>query len=310
VIAFGDADPADAFDIGDFAVGVSARSGGRYLTDIATILRDAGLAVDEQDGWQTRARGSGGYEGNRPWCIMWHHAASAPGASAESVANYASYGSPDAPICNLVLGRSGDVIVCAAGATNTNGKGGPVGTSRGQVPLDSMNTHAIGIEAVNTGVGETWPQAQIDAYFTITLALCAAYGLEPGMDICTHAVWAPGRKIDPAVASAVQGPWQPSSTNSNGTWSLFDIQVEAVRRATLAPIPGDDDMSAATLWRPQGYLNVFLIGAGSTVQVSPLVMESLVERGVPTVVEAHDQMLESCLFQTGLTTADLVPGGG
>lgn len=69
-------------------------------------------------------------------------------------------------------------------------------------------------------------------------------------------------------------------------------------------------MSAATMWRPQGYLNVFLIGAGSTVNVSPATADSLTARGVPTIVEAHAQMLETCLFQTGLTMADMVPGGG
>jgi hypothetical protein len=76
------------------------------------------------------------------------------------------------------------------------------------------------------------------------------------------------------------------------------------------PPSEDDDMTAATLWRPQGYLNVFLIGAGSTMNVSPAVADSLTVRGVPTIVEAHPQMLEICLYQTGLTEADLIPGGG
>jgi hypothetical protein len=241
---FGDTELADAFDAGDR--GPTQHSTGLYLTDMADILRDAGLAVTEQDGWRTRARSSGGYAAGRPWCIMWHHAASAPNATAESVANYASYGSDVAPVCNLVLGRDGAVIVCAAGATNTNGTGGPQPTSRGLVPVDQMNTHAIGVEAVNTGVGEAWPQVQIDAYFTLTLALTAAYGLEAD-DLCTHAQWAPGRKIDPATAGAVQGPWQPATINSAGTWSQFDVQAEARRRATQPPPPSEDDMYLAHL---------------------------------------------------------------
>ncbi len=220
--------------------------GSRYLTDLAAVLRAAGLDVTEQDGWQTRARSSGGFDGNRPWCIMWHHAASAPGASTESVANYASYGDTATPVCNLVLGRAGDVIVCAAGATNTNGSGGPIAMSRGTVPADQMNTHAIGIEAVNTGVGEPWPQAQIDAYFAINNALAAAYGLDPA-DCCTHNVWAPGRKIDPATTDAVQGQWRPASTTSSGTWSLDDIRNEAVRRAGTPTPPGGDDMQIRLL---------------------------------------------------------------
>jgi hypothetical protein len=246
---FGDTELADAFDISDnrpMPRGTEAR----WLVGMADILRAAGLSVTEQDGWQNRARSSGGYTGGRPWAIMWHHAASAPGASAESVAEYASYGSDVAPVCNLVLGRDGAVIVCAAGATNTNGTGGPFTTSQGVVAVDSMNTAAIGIEAVNTGVGEPWPQVQIDAYFTTTSALCAAYGLDPLTDVCTHAEWAPGRKIDPAVASAVEGPWRPSSINSAGTWALGDIQAEASRRFHTVPPPNpqeENDMYLATL---------------------------------------------------------------
>src|SRR4029077_13033530 len=131
---------------------------------------------------------------------------------------------------------------------DTNGTGGPWTTSRGGVPVDSMNTHAIGIEAGNNGRGEPWPLAQIDAYFTINNALAAAYGLDPG-DCCTHAAWTPGRKIDPATAAAVQGPWRPASINSSGTWALEDIQHEARRRATVTPPPyqEDDPMYLATL---------------------------------------------------------------
>jgi hypothetical protein len=180
---------------------------------------------------------------------MWHHAASSPDATTQSVADYATYGSDSPPVCNLVLGRAGDVIVCAAGATNTNGKGGPLAVSRGLIPLDQMNTHAIGIEAVNTGVGELWPAAQMDAYFTVSNALAAAYGLDPA-DLATHHGWCepscPGRKIDPATASAVAGHWRPGSVNSSGTWSLFDIRTEATRRAGTGPI-GDDDMQVRLL---------------------------------------------------------------
>jgi len=221
--------------------------GNRYLTDLADVLRRAGLDVTEQDDWQYRARSSGGYDGNRPWTIMWHHAASAPNASTASVANYASYGSDVAPVCNLVLGRAGDVIVCAGGATNTNGAGGPLGMSRGTVPEDSMNSHAIGIEAVNTGVGEAWPQVQIDAYFAINNALAAAYGLQP-TDLAGHAEWAPSRKIDPATAEAVQGPWHPRPTTSSGTWSGDDMRAEAARRAgSTPPPPGGDDVQVRLL---------------------------------------------------------------
>ena len=39
---------------------------GLYLTQLASWLRAAGVNVVEWQGWQTRARGSGGFTGNRP----------------------------------------------------------------------------------------------------------------------------------------------------------------------------------------------------------------------------------------------------
>lgn len=207
---------------------------GRYLTELGDVCRAAGLTVIEVDGWQTRARGSGGYAGSAPWCVMWHHTASQTSA-ANDVA-YIVNGSPDAPIANLYLARDGAVHVCAAGATNTNGKGGPLTVSRGMIPLDRMNEYAIGIEAGNNGVGEIWPAVQIDAFFTLSNALADAYGLEPD-DCASHAEWAPTRKIDPATAAAVQGNWSPRSINSSGTWNVDDLRNECITRAIEPPIP-------------------------------------------------------------------------
>jgi hypothetical protein len=209
--------------------------GERYLTELADVLRAAGLSVIEVEGWQSRARSSGGFDGNRPWCIMWHHTAS--DTSAENDVNYICFGSPDSPIANLYLDRDGNVWVCAGGATNTNGKGGPLAMSRGTVPTDSMNTYAIGIEAANNGVGQEWPNYQVDVYLAINNALAYAYGLAI-TDLSTHEHWSPGRKIDPATAAAVAGPWQPSPINSSGTWNVDDIRADAVRR-TIPPDPPD-----------------------------------------------------------------------
>lgn len=220
--------------------------GARYLTEMADVLRAAGLVVIEVDGWGTRSRNSGGFDGDRPWCIMWHHTAS--DTAPENDVSYIVYGSPDAPLANLYLDRDGAVWVCAAGATNTNGKGSAQLMSRGTVPADSMNTHAIGIEAANSGVGQEWPQVQIDAYFRVSNALAAAYGLTPG-DCCTHHEYAKDRKIDPAVAIAVEGPWTPEAVTSSGSWSVDDIRDEAWLRSTglPPPTPGDDEMQIRLL---------------------------------------------------------------
>jgi N-acetylmuramoyl-L-alanine amidase len=205
----------------------------RYLTELADVLRGAGLAVIEYDGWQTRARGSGGYTGDRPWCVMWHHTASS--ADPGDDAHYCAVGDPDAPICNALIARDGVVWLIAAGATNTNGKGYPLTFSRGTVPADQMNTHAVGLEICNAGTGEPYPAEQITAVFAVSLAIAAAYGLEPA-DAAEHAEYAPDRKIDPATAAAVAGSWRPASINSSGTWSPADLRAELARRAG-APLP-------------------------------------------------------------------------
>jgi len=74
------------------------------------------------------------------------------------------------------------------------------------------------------------------------------------------------------------------------------------------PQPGDDDMTG-TLWRHPAYWNVFLIGSGPAINVSPAVYQSLKARGVPEIVEAHDQMLKTCMAQASLTFdgGDMVP---
>lgn len=218
---------------------------GTYLTNMADVLRAAGVAVVEQDGWRTRARSSGGYSAGRPWCVMWHHTASSANASAASDANYMSYSADSKPIANILLARDGTAWVLAAGATNTNGKGDACSFSKGTVPADSMNLYAIGMEIQNNGVGQAYSQQQIDAAFKVSLALCQAYGLRPD-DVQQHVNYAPGRKIDPATAAAVEGPWRPRSTNSSGSWAIDDLKAELRRRAGSTPpqpqpIPDEED---------------------------------------------------------------------
>jgi hypothetical protein len=233
---------------------------GGWLTWLAADLRAAGLNVQEVAGWQTRARSSGAFASGRPLGVMWHHTASPASWDGARDANYCATGDPSAPLANVVIDRTGCVWVLAAGATNTNGKGGPLTRwSRGTVPLDSMNTHGFGIEFGNNGVGEPWPQVQLDAGFIVSNVVNARCGNLPS-DVCTHNVWAPTRKIDPATAAAVQGPWRPRSTNSSGTWNLDDLAGECTRRASTTPAPlppppdhdEEDDMPATTIQANDG----------------------------------------------------------
>ena len=222
---------------------------GIYYPQLLDVLRAAGVAVAESDitaGWQTRSRSSGGFP-SPPLAVFWHHT-----ASSTTPANDLSYmidGSPDAPIGNMLLDRTGTVWPIAAGASNCAGKGGPSTFSRGTIPLDQGNTRGWQIEAQNSGIGEPWPVDQVDAYFAASNALNELFGNLPS-DVISHAGYT-SRKIDPATAGAVQGPWHPAGVNTSGTWSLDDMRDECVRRAgsnvPVPPIPPpseDDDMAA------------------------------------------------------------------
>lgn len=207
--------------------------GSIYLTWMADDLAAAGLRVARYQGWTTRSRSSGGYD-SQPLCVMWHHTASQ--TSAENDCYYMCYGSSDQPICNLYIARDGTVWVLAAGATNTNGKGRSLSFSRGTVATDNMNKCAVGMEIANNGVGEPYPQVQIDAAFKASNVINRHVGNQP-TDVATHQSYAPDRKIDPARGTAVQGPWRPSEINSSGSWHVDDVRLECGRRTGATPIP-------------------------------------------------------------------------
>lgn len=210
---------------------------GRYLTEAADVLRAAGCNVIEQDGWRTRSRSSGGYaDPLGPVCVMWHHTAS--DGSPANQAHFQSYTADARPIANCSIAPNGDVWMLAAGATNTNGQGVALTFSRGTVPANGMNTRAWGVEIMNGGTGTPYPVEQIDAAFKVCNAINALCRNQP-TDVGVHSVYAPGRKIDPATAAAVQGPWRPAGFNGRSdSWVLNpDLSAECARRASSAPGP-------------------------------------------------------------------------
>lgn len=241
-----------------------------WLTDLATWLRDAGLNVKEYKGWQTRSRSSGGYSA-MPLCVMWHHTASPASWDGQKDVDYIATGSTDSPLSNLYIDRAGTVWVIAAGATNTNGKGGPTSFSRGTVPQDGMNTRALGVEMGNNGTGESWPKCQIDSMFTVSNVCNRKFGNQPA-DVCSHNRYAPTRKIDPATASAVQGSWVPRAWNSSGTWDDRDIMSECQKRwggvKPQPPQPQPDKGNYVRcfdgLWRRDNHDAVFAIYTDGT----------------------------------------------
>jgi N-acetylmuramoyl-L-alanine amidase-like protein/LysM domain-containing protein/putative peptidoglycan binding protein len=230
VDGLGDCDLDDAFDVADPPPGEGTR-GGRMLTDLADVLRGAGLSVEEVDGWQFRARGGAGYASSGPVAIIVHHTASGPGNDGPGDVQRLTFDCDVKPMSNLYLDRSGRWWVCAAGATNTNGKGGPLGP----LPKDSANSRVIGIEAGNNGVGEPWPDVMQDSYVLGVAAMAAAYGIAPA-HVYAHHEWAPSRKIDPA------GPSRFGSVNPNQSWDMTRFRAAVAERGgtTVPPAPVDE----------------------------------------------------------------------
>jgi hypothetical protein len=218
--------------------------GDRYLVDLADVCRATGRPVLEVDGWQTRARGSGGYAAGKPDHVMCHHTASGAGSDGWPDVNYCTFGDDDAPLCNLYLARDGTIYVCAAGATNTNGKG-----DCPHIDPDTMNSSAIGIEAGNNGVGEPWPQAQTSAYTALCAALTVAYGI-PVPQVHSHAEWAPDRKVDPFGPS----PW------GDQTWDMDGFRADLDTTDPPPPPQLEEDPDVKHIIAPER--GQMIIGAG------------------------------------------------
>jgi hypothetical protein len=267
---------------------------GIYYPEMLDVLAAAGCRVAEipglTDGWQTRARSSGGFPAP-PLGVWWHHTASS--TSPYSDLSWQIHGCDDAPVGNLLLDRDGIFYPVAAGASNCAGKGGPWIFSRGTCPADAGNTRGWQLEVANDGLGEPWPTAQVDAYFAGSNALNAHVGNAP-TDVITHAAWAPSRKIDPATADAVQGPWRPRSSTSSGTWDLDDIAAECARRATAPPTPEpeDDEMQLITRHPATGQIYVVAADLSHKAPVSQDEHDSLLSTGGYVVVALAPETLD------------------
>jgi len=197
--------------------------GSIWLHDLPDVLARSGYPVDRYQRWETTSRGSGGYDALH--AVGVHHTASNTAPANDM--NYMWRNSPNEPVGAVYLARDGRWTVGAAGATNTQGKGGPYTTSKGTTPLNAANRYWISIEAANAGTGEAWPVAQQDSYVKGCAALCEAYGFDPTRDVIAHFEWT-NRKID---------PFGPSKWAGHAKWDMPAFRADVAAQTT-----GDDDM--------------------------------------------------------------------
>lgn len=203
------------------------------LTWLPKVLKDAGLKVAEQLGWQTR--GHGDVEAIKG--IICHHTAGAPTGIMPSL-GVVTNGRPDlsGPLAQLCLGRDGTFFVVAAGRAFHGGRGEWQGITSG-------NSNFIGIEAENTGFTSgpkaefPWPAVQMDAYARGCAAILKHINADPIM-CCGHKEYAlpKGRKDDPTF-----------------NMDVFRLEVKKIMTGSASPptlIPPVDSDDRPTLRRP------------------------------------------------------------
>lgn len=162
---------------------------------LPTVLRDAGLYVKEQPAWQTRGHGDMG----KVFGVLLHHTAEPIDDDTAPTLKVLTYGRPASgkvkalkgPLCHLGLGQSGVYYMIAAGKASHAGKGEWNGITDG-------NEHFIGIEAENNGLGEPWPEVQMEAFARGCAAIAKYCNFTRNM-VVGHKEYAlpRGRKIDP-----------------------------------------------------------------------------------------------------------------
>ena len=156
-------------------------------------LKNAGVKYKKVSGWASRGHGTMGSIRS----VIAHHTAGPKSGNSPSL-NVVAYGRPglSGPLAQLFLARDGTVYLVAAGISYHAGR---VSSST------YSNSHAIGIEAENTGLSNDspWPSGQIDAYAKLCKALCKEFGLSTSRVRGHKEVAVPkGRKPDPSFNMA------------------------------------------------------------------------------------------------------------
>lgn len=204
-----------------------------YLTQLANVLRAAGLPVREIPGWQTRGHGAMGQVVG----VLCHHTAG-PAAGAYPSERVVVQGRTGlaGPLANLGLDRDGVWIAVAAGQAWHAGSG-----SAAFCPAGQGNSRLIGVEAESVGTRDDWTPRQRASYPRGVAALLRHLRL-PASRAIGHKEWAPSRKIDPAF-------WGMASFRSDvarwlGVAPRSPAPAPAPSTARPAPAPREDQMNA------------------------------------------------------------------
>jgi hypothetical protein len=224
------------------------------MRDLVLLLRNhpltRGLTVEDRRVQPVR----GGFE---PVGVILHHTVSSPPTDLPSL-NVCRVGRPDlaGPLCQLLIGRTGRIVVITDGRANHAGKGDGTVLTRmradisprprpGPDTIGSNGNHFLyGIEAENNGTGEPWSPELLDSFWRTAAALCDSFRWDPRYRVIGHAEWS-RRKIDPRFETPVM-----SMNDARG-------HIYALITHDHDPHPDhgdDDDMPRYTEWDPMDKL--------------------------------------------------------
>lgn len=170
---------------------------------LASILRDAGIAVVEVGDWKTHNRNHKG-----PWGpvhgVMIHHTVTRGSAATVNLCRH-GYSSLPGPLCHGVITKDGKVHLVGYGRANHAGLGDDdvlrAVIAERALPADNEantdgNRHFYGFECENMGDGEDpWPAAQLLTIEKASAAICKHHGWSE-RSVIGHLEWQPG-KVDP-----------------------------------------------------------------------------------------------------------------
>ena len=151
-----------------------------FATWLPDVLRDAGVDVYVMPGAETRGSRGRGFDLD---AIIWHHTATGLNWQDGHVAFLLRDGRADlsGPLAQVGIERDGTWVIVALGRANHNGYG-------------LHGNSALGLEFYNSGVGESWPMAQVESGVRGTAAVRNHVGMVP---VLGHKESDPGRKVDP-----------------------------------------------------------------------------------------------------------------
>lgn len=232
----------------------------RY-TWLASVLRDAGLTVNEVDGWKTRGADTFGPVRG----ITCHHTAGSRTSSDAGEIRVLLNGSASAPppIAQLYLSRSGQWWVVAAGACNHNkvGWGGP---NQGY-----GNDALLGIEAQHSGAGEPWTPVQYNSYVRGVAALVRheASGWDVSVNrVAGHKEHQPGAKSDPTFN---MDTFRADVRREIENWEDDDMTPEQFRTEVRAAIRAELPAAIDAIWNEKVNVNVGFRAKDETGKTRP-----------------------------------------